>query len=296
MSAEVRGYALGLLGVTVFAATLPMTGIAVGTDAAPRMDAAFVTHGRAAGAALCSAAWLWWARAPAPKGRDLLWLLLTGAAVTVGFPLFMSLAMRSTTGAHASVMLGVLPLATAALGAITHQQAIRPGFWLSAIVGSTLVMGFAASEHPGTKWALSAGDWLLLGAVACAAVGYTSGAHLSRTHRAETVICWAVLLCAPVNLPLAWSHWPTQPVPTTAWWALAYVTLFSMWLGFFAWYRGLALGGVVRVSQTQLLQPFLGIVFSIPLLGEAWSWKAMAFASAVVVCVFIGRRALQPSP
>jgi drug/metabolite transporter (DMT)-like permease len=273
-----------------------MTGIAVGSDTAPRMDAAFVTHARAAGAAVCSALWLWWARAPMPSARDLLWLLLTGAAVTVGFPLFMALAMRSTTGAHASVMLGVLPLVTAALGAISHRQAIRPGFWVSAMVGSALVMAFAASEGGGHHWGLTRGDWLLLGAVVCAAVGYTTGAHLSGRHRAETVICWAVLLCAPLNLPLAWSHWPSQAVPATAWWALAYVTIFSMWLGFFAWYRGLALGGVVRVSQTQLLQPFLGILFSIPLLGEAWSWKAMAFASAVVACVFIGRRALQTSP
>jgi drug/metabolite transporter (DMT)-like permease len=293
LSCETRGYALGILGVTMFAATLPMTGIAVGTDAAPRMDAAFVTHGRAAGAALLSALWLWWARVPVPSAREMWWLLLTGAAVTVGFPLFMALAMRTTTGAHASVVLGVLPLATAALAAISHGQKIRLGFWASALMGSALVMMFAASESHGPVIGLSNGDWLLLGAVACAAIGYTCGAHLSKTHRAETVICWAVLLCAPVNIPLAWSHWPTQEIPTAAWWAMGYVTLFSMWLGFFAWYRGLALGGVVRVSQTQLLQPFLGILFSIPLLGEAWSWKAMAFASAVVACVFVGRRALQ---
>jgi drug/metabolite transporter (DMT)-like permease len=137
---------------------------------------------------------------------------------------------------------------------------------------------------------LAPADLLLLLAMACAAVGYGFGAQLSQRMRPDYVICWALLMSLPVNLPLAFIEWPASAIKVQAWWAFAYVAVFSMWLGFFAWYRGLALGGTVRVSQLQLLQPFLGMLFAVPLLGETLDWVTTGFGLAVIVVVFAGRK------
>ncbi|UFS56122.1 DMT family transporter [Comamonadaceae bacterium M7527] len=296
---EIKGYVLGLMGVTIFAATLPITKIAVGSADAPLMSGQFVTLARAAIAALLSALWLLWVRPPLPRAREWLWLAITAGGVVIGFPLFMGLAMRHVDGIHASVVLGALPLVTAVFSALLHGQRAPAKFWCAALLGTALVMLFAMWQTPNahtTAWgsfAVSSADLLLLAAVVCASMGYTTGAQLARTHRSETVISWALVIASPITLPGMWLTWPTDTMPTASWLALGYVALFSMWIGFFAWYRGLALGGVMRVSQVQLLQPFLGILFSIPLLGEQWSWTAAVFAAAVVACVMVGRRALR---
>jgi len=131
---------------------------------------------------------------------------------------------------------------------------------------------------------------LLLAAMACAAVGYGYGAQLSQRMRAEHVICWALVLCTPVTVPVAALSWPHNDIPPSAWWAFAYVAVFSMWLGFFAWYRGLAIGGTVRVSQVQLIQPFVSMLFAVPLLGETLDAVTAGFALAVIATVFIGKK------
>lgn len=281
---------LGVLGVTIFALTLPMTRLAVGHGEAPLMSGLFVATGRASVAALLSALFLLWQRAPWPRRADLWPLVVIAAGVVFGFPVLTSLAMRHVQAVHASVMVGVLPLATALVAAALHRQRPSAGFWLCAALGSALVVGFALlrSGQPGLslQWA----DLLLLGAMACAAVGYAWGARLSGLMRAEHVICWALLLSLPINLPLAWWSAPTATVGAAAWWAFAYVAVFSMWLGFFAWYRALALGGTVRVSQVQLLQPFLSMLFAVPLLGETLDFTTVAFGLAVMATVFVGRR------
>ncbi|MFZ2294709.1 MAG: DMT family transporter, partial [Polaromonas sp.] len=133
-------------------------------------------------------------------------------------------------------------------------------------------------------------DLLLLAAMLCAAVGYGYGARLSRHMRAEHVICWALVMALPLTLPLAVSSWPAGPVRASAWWGFSYVAVFSMWLGFFAWYRGLALGGTVRVSQVQLVQPFLSMLFAVPLLGERLDAVTVGFGLAVIATVFIGKK------
>ena len=126
--------------------------------------------------------------------------------------------------------------------------------------------------------------------MACAAVGYGYGAKLSQTMRAEHVICWALVLSLPLNMPLALVQYPTLAIKTEAWWAFGYVAVFSMWLGFFAWYRGLALGGTVRVSQVQLVQPFLSMLFAVPLLGETLDALTLGFGLAVIAVVFVGKK------
>ena len=316
-SHELKGYLLGVVGVAIFSATLPMTKLAVGSDATPLMSGEFISFARAAIAALLSLGWLAIVRPPLPRGRDWAWLGITAFGVVLGFPLFSSMAMRYVDGTHASVVLGVLPLATAGVGALVQRRRAPLSFWLASTVGCALVVWFAArrsvpalgpelglalgpglelgqtNDSPGFSLGVGYADGLLLMAVLMAAMGYTSGAMLSARHRAETVISWALVITLPVTAFGTWQTWPTAPMPAIAWAALAYVAIFSMWIGFFAWYRALAVGGVMRVSQVQLLQPFFGILVSIPLLGETWSWESMAFASAVVASAFIGRQCLK---
>ncbi len=285
-----RGLWLGTLGITIFALTLPMTRLAVGTPEAPLMSGMFIAFGRAAVAGVLSGLLLWWRKAPLPP-RDT-WgpLVLVALGVVFGFPLFSSIAMRHVEAVHASVVLGMLPLATAVVGAFLNRQRPSPGFWVCALAGTALVVAFALLHSGHSGLALQTADVLLLLAIACAAMGYGHGARLSQRMPAEHVICWALLISLPINLPLAAWQFPADAVPGSAWLAFAYVSVFSMWLGFFAWYQGLALGGTVRVSQVQLLQPFLGMLFAVPLLGEHLDAVTLGFGLAVIATVFLGRR------
>jgi drug/metabolite transporter (DMT)-like permease len=285
---ERRGLWLGLVGVAIFALTLPMTRLAVGTPEAPQMSGVFIALGRAVVAAVLSAGFLVATRAPWPRRDEWFPLAATAGGVVFGFPLLTSIAMRHVEAVHASVIVGVLPLATAAVGALLHRQRPSAGFWVCAAAGSLLVVAFAVWKSGGL--ALQPADLLLLAAMACAAVGYGYGARLSQRMRAEHVICWALLLALPITLPLAvWTR-PQAALAPAAWWAFGYVAVFSMWLGFFAWYRGLAIGGTVRVSQVQLVQPFLSMLFAVPLLGEQLDFATVAFALAVIATVFIGKQ------
>jgi drug/metabolite transporter (DMT)-like permease len=288
-AAERKGLWLGFAGVAIFALTLPMTRLAVGTADAPLMSGVFIALGRAAVAAALSALFLLATRAPWPRREDWWPLAITSAGVVFGFPLFTSVAMRHVEAVHASVIVGVLPLATALVGALLHRQRPSPGFWLCAALGSALVVAFALVRS-GSGLRLHLADVLLLAAMACAAVGYGYGARLSQRMRAEHVICWALILSVPITLPLAWITRPTAALPASAWWAFGYVAVFSMWIGFFAWYRGLALGGTVRVSQVQLVQPFLSMLFAVPLLGERLDLLTLGFGLAVIATVFAGKK------
>ncbi len=285
-----KGLMLGLLGVLIFALTLPMTRLAVGTVDAPQMSGVFVAVGRAVVAAMLSALFLAATRAPLPQRADLLPLAITASGVVFGFPLFTSVAMRYVEAVHASVIVGVLPLATAAVAALLHRQRPSAAFWICAVLGSALVVGFAVLRSGSAGLTLHPADALLLAAMLCAAVGYAYGARLSQRMRAEHVICWALVISLPLTLPLAFITRPQVALQASAWWGFAYTAVFSMWIGFFAWYRGLALGGTVRVSQVQLVQPFLGILVAVPLLGERLDAVTLGFAVAVIATVFIGKR------
>jgi len=286
-----KGLWLGLLGIVIFSITLPMTRLAVGSVDAPQMPGLFIAAGRAVVAAALSAVFLLVTRAPLPRRRDGWPLAITAGGVVFGFPFLTSIAMRHVEAVHASVIVGVLPLATAAVGALLHRQRPSAGFWACAALGSALVVTFAMLKS-GTAagMSLSLADMLLLAAMLCAAVGYGYGARLSQHLRAEHVICWALVISLPLTLPVALISWPQVPVRAAAWWGFAYVAVFSMWLGFFAWYRGLALGGTVRVSQVQLVQPFLSMLFAVPLLGERLDAVTVGFGLAVIATVFVGKK------
>jgi drug/metabolite transporter (DMT)-like permease len=283
---ETRGLMLGALGVVIFALTLPMTKLAVGSAGEPQLSPLFVTVGRAAWAGVLSIGYLVLTRAGWPKPTQWRPLAATAVCVVIGFPLFLALALMQVESMHAAVVTGVLPLSTAVIGALLLRQRASPGFWVCAVVGCALVLLFAWQAGGALRWA----DAMLLLAVLSASLGYVVGARLSAQMPAQDVICWVLVLSLPFTLPLMVWQWPERSVSLTAWGGFAYVTLFSMWLGFFAWYRGLALGGTVRVSQVQLVQPFLSLLFAVPLLGERLDAVTVAFSLAVIATVFISKQ------
>ena len=295
------GFWLGVLGVALFAITLPATRLATGTDAEPQLSPGFVTAARAALAGLLSLAFLLLTRSPWPARGHWRMLLLSVGGNLIGFPLLVALALRSVSAAHGAVILAVLPLATAAAAALLLGQRERLGFWLCALAGCALVVLYAWLRAQGAGgFGFAPADVLLLGAVIAAAIGYVAGARLTPVLGAERVICWMGVLGLPLSLPLTLWLWPDAAtlaqVRAPAWAGVAYVGAVSMWSGFFAWFRGLDWGGALRVSQVLLLQPFLTMLFAVPLLGERLDALSLGFATAVVLTVFVGRRLSLPAP
>lgn len=289
-----KGLWLGLLGVAIFAVTLPMTRLATGTVDAPQMSPWFVTLGRATLAGALSIVFLLLTRSRWPTRHERLPLAMATLGNAIGFPLLLGFALRQVTSGHAAVVLALLPLATAAMAAWVMHQRAQLGFWVSAGIGAALVAGFSVFRahqlHGGNGLSLEWADLLLVGAVVCASLGYVYGAKVTPSLGAERVICWVCVFALPITLPGALLTWPEQPVNTSAWLALGYVGVFSMWAGFFAWFRGLALGGTMKVSQVQLMQPFFSILAAVPLLGESLNMVTIGFALAVGTTVFVGKR------
>lgn len=282
-STDGRAMLLGLGAVALFSLTLPFTRVAVDD-----LDPLFLALGRAIGAAVLAAAWLAWKRAPLPPRAALLPLSLVAGGCIVGYPLLTSIALRTVPAAHGAMLVGVLPLATTLYAAARGFERPSRGFWAMALLGSCLVVAFALVEGDG---GLHAADVLLFAAVLLAAMGYAEGGRLSRSLGGPQTICWALLLAAPVLLPvLAWQGLPGAGVGARSWFAFGYVTVMSTVVGFFLWYRALALGGVARVGQVQLLQPFLSLLGAALLLGETLTLGNCLFALAVAAVVLAGRR------
>lgn len=293
-SNDTKGMLLGLIGVAIFSLTLPFTRLAVGgTEFAPNgLSPMFVALARALGAAVLAGAWLFWKRAPLPP-RSAWWpLALVAFGCVIGFPWLTSIAMRTLPAVHGAVLVGILPLATAVFAALLGGEKPSRGFWIMALLGSALVAGFALRQGGG---GLHAADLAIFAAVLLAAMGYAAGGRLSQTLGGQQTICWALVLSAPLLLPVvAWLCWRDAgqigAADPAAWAGFAYTCVFSMFIGFFFWYRGMALGGVARVGQVQLVQPFLSLLGAAVFLGEALDWQTVVFAIAVIAVVGVGRK------
>lgn len=281
---ESVGLLLGVLGVAAFSVTLPATRIAVA-----ELDPVFVGLGRTVGAAVPAALMLWSWPGPRPTAGELGRLALVAAGVVVGFPVLSAIAMRTVHASHGGVVLGLLPLVTALIGAWLAGERPSARFWAAAVAGSLLVLLFVMLTGSG---ALAIGDVALLGAVIAAAFGYAEGARLTHRLGGWRVICWAVVLSAPLLLlPVAWRYQARMlDASAHAWLAFGYLILFSQLLGFVPWYQGLAMGGIARVSQVQLLQPFFTLSVAAVLLAERITLLTLVFAVLVVATVAIGRR------
>ena len=290
------GLWLGVLGMLIFAGTIPMTRLASGSDAQPQLPPVFVAIGRAGVAGLLSIAYLLVTRARWPRRAQWPMLALCALGNVVGWPLLLGLAVRRVDAMHAAVITGLMPLATAAIGAVLLHQRPSRGFWAFALLGAALVVAFAAWSGAGRP---QLGDLLLMGAVVASSLGYICGARVSSgpdALSAEQTISWVLVLALPFTLPVLVTQWPAVPVRPAAWAGFAYVATCSMWMGFFAWYRGMAWGGTLRVSQVQLLQPFVSILLAVPLLGERLRPATLGFSVAVMACVYLGRRMSAGAP
>lgn len=284
MRQSANGWGSGLLGVIIFSGSLPATRVAV-ADFSPF----FLTGARAVIAAVLAAGLLGLLRQARPEAKDIRSLAVVALGVVVGFPLLTALALRQIDAARSIVFIGLLPLATAAFGMLRGGERPKPAFWAFSIAGSLLVAGFALARGTAVS---AGGDLLMLAAVLVCGLGYAEGAVLSRRLGGWQVISWALLLSAPVMTVLALANWPPTlgSVGLPAWLGLAYVSVFSMLVGFVFWYRGLALGGIGGVGQLQLLQPFFGLALAGFLLGEAVPWSMVAVTALVVLCVVGARR------
>jgi drug/metabolite transporter (DMT)-like permease len=283
-SHEQFGLLLGFVGMVIFGGTLPATRLAVAA-----IDPIALTALRAAIAGVCSLALLMALRRPLPPRALWSQFVIAMICVVILFPLFMALGMQTVDAAHGGVVLGVLPIATALVAvAITHERP-RPLFWLASLAGAALVIAFALRQGGG---AMSSGDLLLFAAVAVSAIGYAFSGRLTSSMPGWEVISWALVIALPISIPAAWLTMPADmmQLPAKPLLGLLYVTLFSQWIGFFAWNAGMAMGGIARVSQMQLLQPFVTFGLASLFNGETITWQIVAFAVAVVATVAISTR------
>lgn len=284
MQRKTQGWLNGLAGVAIFSGSLPATRVAV-----MEFDAVFLTGARAVIAAVLAAGLLWVGRQRSPARQDLLPLAMVAMGCVVAFPLFTALALRHITAAHAMVFIGALPLSTAVFAVLRGSERPRPAFWVVSALGSGLIAGYALAQGIAAQ---PLGDALMLAAIAACGLGYAEGARLTARLGGWQVISWALVMSLPAMLPLAWLTAPASVagIHAPAWLGLAYVSIFSMLVGFVFWYRGLAQGGVASVAQLQLLQPFLGLTLAALLLHEQVTWLMQLTALAVIGCVAGARR------
>jgi len=284
-SREKLGVALGLAGMALFAGTLPATRLAVAS-----IDPLFLTSARAAIAGVAGVLVLAAMRRRRPPRA--LWgqIALAGLCTIVGFPVLMALAMVSVPAAHGGVVLGILPLATAAAYAIIGHERPSLGFWVASIAGAGIVVVFVLHDNDAGRF--PAGDLFLLGTVIAGAFGYTLSGRLSEVLPGWEVISWQVALFLPASVLATVALWPEglADVPAPAWAGLAYVSLVSQFLAFFVFNAGLALGGIAHVGQVMLLQPFAIVALAAPVNGEPIRASILAYAAAVVVTVLIAQR------
>jgi drug/metabolite transporter (DMT)-like permease len=270
----------GLLGVVAFSFTVPLTRVAV-----EGMSPLFIGAGRAVVAAILAALALALTRQRLPRGRQWIRLAVVAGGIVAGFPLLTTFALTSTSASHGAVVIALLPAATATAAVIRGREHPRPLFWVLTVVGVIAAVVFALVQSGGFG-ALHWADLLLLGAVVAAAIGYAEGGLLARELGAWQTISWALVVAAPVMILLtvvslglgAPSATPVQ------WLSFAYLGVVSMFLGFFAWYRGLAIGPMAQVSQIQLVQPVMSIAWAGLLLGESMTWTTVVGGLAVILC------------
>ena len=287
------GLRWGLVGVAAFSFTVPFTKIAVGG-----LSPLFIGSGRAVVAALLAGFALALTRQRLPRGVQWARLAVVAGGVVIGFPLLTSFALASTPAGHSAVVIALLPAATATAAVLRGRERPPRLFWLITGTGALAAIGFASMQSGGFGEVHSP-DLLLLGAVAAAAIGYAEGGLLARELGAWQTVSWALLLASPLMVFLTMLSMAEQPPSATPvqWAAFAYLAGVSMFLGFFAWYRGLAIGPMARVSQVQLIQPVLSICWAGLLLGEALTWTTVIGGLAVILCAGAAVRIrLSPAP
>ena len=286
MKAETKGMLIGLVGIVIFGLTLPMSKLAVEV-----FSPEFVSFGRATLAGIAGLIYIRWVKAPIPPWKTIKKMLLIIGGIVIGFPYLMTWAMAKGPSAHGGIILGFIPIMTTIVGVVRFKERPSKGFWLASLSGTALVLIYALIQGSGQ---LSSMDFLLFSAALFSAIGYAQGGDLSREMNPKLVISWAVALSLPLNGFV--SYLTFQPEYFQAgiiyWVSFLFLGFFSMYIGFFFWYAGLSIGGISRVSQVQLLQPFITLIFAYLFLSEKLTAINFIFAGLVVLSVLIGKRML----
>lgn len=285
VSPQTRGTILAGLGVFSFSLTFPST--AWGLESFGPWSLVAV---RSTLAALIAGAFLLAMRVPLPERRHWAGLAVVACGVVVGFPLLTTLALQTSTTSHAAVVVGLLPLTTAAFAAIRTGRRPSRTFWIAAVSGAVVVLAFTLQQSGG---ALSTGDLYLFGALLVCAAGYTEGGRLAQLMPGWQVTGWALMLCLPLMLVGSAVALSFEPVHLTTHGVvgLLWVAAGSTFFGLYVWYRGMAAIGIPKASQLQLAQPLLTLVWSVTLLGESLSPAAPVAAAAVLACIAVTQRA-----
>lgn len=277
------GYGYGFIGILIFSLTFPMTVMVV-----QELSPLLIALGRAWIAAIPACLILWLYKVRRPSSSEWRGIALACVGIVVGWPLTSTIAMQTVSASHGAVVNGLLPLTTALCGAWYNHERLPRAFWICAALGAAVVTGYALYAGDG---ALQLGDLWLVAAVILGGIGYAAGGKVARTMGGWQTICWCLAISFPfLTLPTFYltmdvSAWPSLPVLG----AFAYLAFGSMFLGFFAWYKGLALGGIARVGQVLLIQPFLTVVASAWLFGELVPLATYLFAIAVIVIIGASR-------
>ena len=279
-----QGMLLGFIAVAIFSLTLPIT-----RQIIPYFDPLFIGLGRSVLATLVAAPILLIFKQPFPNKLQIKQLLITAIGIIAGFPVLTAYAMQTVPASHGSVVIGLLPLLTAVFAVIISHERPSLGFWISAVIGALLVIIYSLLQG---GMELHIGDVYLVAASILGALGYALGAKIAKQLGGWQVICWINVLGFPFSLIgiLLVNSENLELVPASAWLGFLYLALASQLFGFFLWYKGLVMGGTARVSQTQLLQPFLSILAAILLLGEQIDLGTYIFAIAVMFAIAVTRK------
>ena len=286
MNKETKGMLIGFIGILIFSLTLPVSKIAVLS-----FDPYFIAFGRATLAGMVALAYLLYKKEVMPSKADFAKFVVIALGVVFGFPIFTTVAMAEGSSSHGAVILGMMPLATTVIGVIRFKERPSLGFWLVSLLGAALVVLYALLKNSGSFTYIDV--LLVLGGIS-ACVGYVEGGELSKRMNPRSVISWALVISLPINILMSYATFTPQylHVGPIAWMSFAYLSLFSMYIGFFFWYEGLAVGGISRVSQVQLTQPFCTLVAASILLGDSLTIMNLVFAFLVVSTVILGKRML----
>lgn len=284
LSIETKGMLIGFVGIAIFSLTLPFTQMAVN-----EMSPFFLAFGRASIAGICALILLLFNKSKFPNRVQIKKLIIIVVGVVYGFPIFTSIAMTTLPSSHSGIVLGILPLAMSLFAAIKYKEKPSLSFWLTSIFGTFMVISYTFMDNDGS---LMIEDLWLLFAILFAAIGYSEGGILSKEMGSIAVISWALVISLPINLFASYVFYETSyaTISFQAFMSLMYVGLFSMFIGFFFWYKGIAIGGISRVGQVQLIQPFLTIIGAYFLTNEKITFLNILFALIVLIVIIIGRR------
>lgn len=277
---------IGFIGILIFSLTLPVSKIAVLS-----FDPYFIAFGRACLAGLVALGYLLYTKSPMPSRADLAKFVVIALGVVFGFPIFTTVAMKEGSSSHGAVILGMMPLATTVIGVLRFKERPSLGFWFVSLLGAALVIIYALLKSAGSFTYID--GLLVLGGI-CACIGYVEGGELSRKMNPRAVISWALVISLPINIVMSYllfdsAYWNADVI---AWATFVYLSLFPMFLGFFFWYEGLAVGGIARVSQVQLIQPFCTLIAASIFLGDHLTLMNMVFAFLVVSTVILSKKML----